>query len=103
MSDNAIPFRSPAYGAEIVFSCPECKRSCRFSEKQRALQHEVPVCNTWRAHKGNMQEFLRLALMQAKGNQILGEVGASEVERAPSDEKEKAKILEQLYEGLKKL
>lgn len=90
--------------APIEFLCPECQRPCRFSEKQRAVQHSDPTCKTWRAHKGgNMQEFLRLALMAAKGNMILGTAGASEVERAPNDPKATADLLEQIYEGMKKL
>lgn len=87
----------------IHFACPECKRQCRFSEKQRAVQHSEPTCKTWHAHKGNAQEFLRLALMAAKGNLILGSVGKAETTRPEDDEKTKAEILEQLYEGMKKL
>jgi hypothetical protein len=87
----------------IHFACPECKQQCRLSERQRAVQHAEPTCNTWRAHRTNMQEFLRLALMAARGNLILGTVGAAEVAAQPVDEKAKQEILEQLYEGLKKL
>lgn len=87
----------------IFFACPECKLQCRFSELQRAVQHAQPTCQTWRAHTANMQEFLRLALMAAKGNLILGTAGAAEVKEQPTDEKAKSEILEQLYEGLKKL
>lgn len=87
----------------IHFACPECKRPCRMSEKQRAVQHSEPTCKTWRAHAGKMQEFLRLAMMAAKGNLILGTAGAAEVKDQPTDEKAKNEILEQLYEGLKKL
>ncbi len=88
----------------IIFACPECQRPCRFSEKQRAVQHSEPTCKTWHAHKGNAEEFLRLALMAAKGNLILGSAGAAaRKDPAPDDEKTKAAILEQLYEGMKKL
>ena len=98
----------PGYNVH-EFLCPECKRPCRFSEKQRALQHSDPTCKTWRAHKGNAQEFLRLALMAAKGNLVLGAVGAAErtVDEGkpdtPEQKKERERVLEQLYEGLKKL
>lgn len=95
----------------ITFACPECRRSCIFSEKQRAVKHAEPTCKTWRAHQANMQEFLRLALMAAKGNMILGMAGerkqeeeiAPAPEQAAANEKAKAEILEQLHEGLKKL
>lgn len=107
-----------AAGAEpsiIYFACPDCKAQCRFSEKQKAVQHANPTCSTWRAHiPANMHEFLRLALMAAKGNLILGTAGASNVkapegeelpsaEQAAANDKAKNEILEQLYEGLKKL
>ncbi|HEY2406350.1 MAG TPA: hypothetical protein VGI10_10115 [Polyangiaceae bacterium] len=92
----------------IEFQCPGCARPCRVSIAQKAVQHSDPICAVWVAHKGDregkkMQDFLGLALMQAKGNMILGEAGATETERAPSDEKAKADILEQLYEGMKRL
>lgn len=103
-------------GSQVIFfACPECRRQCRFSEKQRAVQHSEPTCKTWRAHTSNMQEFLRLALMAARGNMILGTAGSGEVkqpepgeleaspEQAAANEKAKAEILEQLHEGLKKL
>lgn len=56
----------------IEFACPDCKRPCRLSEKQRAVQHSDPVCRTWRDHKtkGHMQEFLRLALVAAGGSPL---------------------------------
>ncbi len=85
------------------FKCPECSLTCRYSEKQRAVQHEEPTCKTWRAHQKDMAEFLRLALMAARGNLILGTAGAADVVSQPTDEKAKNEILEQLYEGLKKL
>ncbi len=96
----------------IYFACPECRQQCRFSERQRAVQHAEPTCQTWRAHRANMQEFLRLALMAAKGNLILGTVAGAappspestpSPEQAEANEKAKAEILEQLHEGLKKL
>jgi hypothetical protein len=94
----------------IFFACPECKRQCRLSERQKAVQHAEPTCQTWRAHKTNMQEFLRLALMAAKGNMILGTVGGAAppaIEPSPeqhaANEKAKAEIIDQLHEGLKKL
>lgn len=86
----------------IHFICPDCKLSCRLSAKQRAVQHALPHCRTWVAHKGNMQEFLRLALMAAKGNMI---VGNAQMERTDPKELERAKedIIEQVHEGLKRL
>ena len=89
--------------AVIDFACPECKRPCRVSDIQRAVQHSDPVCGTWRAHRGNMQEFLRLALMGAKGNLVLGELGKAEVQAQPTDENTKNRLLDELYEGMKKL
>ncbi len=93
------------------FECPECKRPCRFSEKQKALQHSDPTCKTWRSLKGNGQEFLRLALMAAKGNLVLGAIGESErtvEETKPGEDNDAARrarndVLEQIYEGMKKL
>ncbi len=89
----------------IEFSCPDCKRPCRFSEVQRAVQHSDPLCKTWNAHRTQPQEFLRLALMGAKGNLVLGASGSTE--RAPvasdTDEKLRNTVLEQIYEGIKKL
>lgn len=89
----------------IEFSCPECKRPCRMSEKQRAVQHSDPLCKTWVAHRSAPQEFLRLALMAAKGNLVLGQTGAAERQEQPSDHDEKVRneVLEQIYEGMKKL
>lgn len=91
--------------ATFNFDCPECKRPCRMSEEQRAVQHSDPVCNTWRVNRGKPEEFLRLALMAAKGNLVLGAVGASERNAQPTDTDEKLRndVLEQIYEGMKKL
>jgi hypothetical protein len=95
----------PTENRVIEFSCPECKQPCRMSEVQRAVQHSDPVCNTWRAHRQTPQEFLRLAMMAAKGNLVLGQAGAAERQSQPSDQDEKLRdqVLEQIYEGIKKL
>lgn len=83
----------------IVFECPDCKRPCRLSEKQRALQHSDPTCKTWRAHKGKGQEFLRLAFM-ARGGAAL-HLGNAQI--PVFDERQKNDAIEELHEGLKKL
>lgn len=86
------------------FSCPECGRSCQFSEVQHAVRHATPVCKTWVAHTGKRQEFLRLALMSARGgNWVLGDAGHQEKPTTEADQKLKAELVEQLREGLKKL
>ena len=106
----------------IEFRCPECKRHCRLSQRQRAVQHEVPECKTWLQHKraGDIQEFLRLALMSAGGaafNLGAAVIGATpnplEYEQAragalPSQhrefsDKEHGELIEELNEGLSKL
>lgn len=84
----------------IEFECPDCKRPCRFSSKQRALQHSDPTCKTWRAHKGKGQEFMKLAFMARGGNALdLSNAFITPTEAA----KQKADLVEQLHEGLKKL
>ncbi|HXJ69892.1 MAG TPA: hypothetical protein VNM39_13360 [Verrucomicrobiae bacterium] len=92
----------------ITFECPGCKRPCRVSGAQRAVQHSDPVCKLWVAHKGDrtgqkMQDFLGLALM-AKGAAALDLSGLQvpDAER-PFTEHEKNDAIEELHEGLKKL
>lgn len=87
------------------FECPDCKRDCRISITQRAVQHSLPECKTWSAHKGKAEEFLRLAMMAKGGAALnLGEVkidadGPSPEERA----KQKTELIDELNEGLKQL
>lgn len=89
----------------IEFECPACERPCRMSEEQRAVQHSDPVCKLWLEHRAKPQEFLRLALMAAKGNLVLGQAGASERQEQPSDNdaKVRSEVLDQIYEAMKKL
>lgn len=91
----------------IEFECPVCKRPCRVSITQKAVQHSDPVCKTWVAHKGDqtgkkMQDFLGLALM-TKG---AAAIDLANLGKAPGDkftEREKADAIEELHEGLKRL
>jgi hypothetical protein len=89
----------------VDFTCPECDRPCRFSEKQRALQHSNPVCKTWVAHKGRPQDFMGLALAAVRsisnGNLLLSDAGKQE--RSAGEERLRNDLIEQLHEGLKKL
>ncbi len=86
--------------ATHTFDCPDCKRQCRVSEEQRAVQHSDPVCKTWTAHKGKVHDFLTLALM-AKGVAVL-DVGKAQIDAEP-DKKARDEVIEQLHEGLKDL
>lgn len=91
----------------IEFECPECKRPCRVSIAQKAVQHSDPVCKTWVAHKGDrdgkrMQDFLGLALM-AKGAAAVDLSHVGNQEKPRFTEREKSDVVEQLHEGLKKL
>jgi len=89
----------------LFFTCPDCSLKCRWSEKQRALQHQEPTCKTWAAHKGKGHEFMRLALIAARpssrGGMALGAAGVQE--RPEAAERAQKELLEQIYEGLKKL
>lgn len=95
----------------IDFACPDCKRPCLLTQrappKQHELQHSNPVCKTWVAHKGKPQDFLGLALMAAKttaaGNLILSDAGKQETPDSAETVKQRQQILEQLYEGMKKI
>ena len=117
----------------ISFECPGCKRPCRVSGTQKAVQHSDPVCKLWIEHRGDrtgkrMQDFLGLALM-AKGSATgeLARLGKqpndtpTPTERAAFErlyaeqqaeqasaarvfsKREKDDAIEQLNEGLKKL
>lgn len=86
--------------ATHYFDCPDCKRECRVSDEQRAVQHSDPVCKTWTAHKGKVHEFLKLALM-AKGAAVL-DLSTTKID-AEADKKQRAEVTEQLHEGLKEL
>lgn len=84
------------------FNCPDCGRHCRVSTVQRAVQHEIPNCKTFHAHRGNMQEFLRLALMAKGGGAV--ELGNVKLDAEPDNRaRMKQDAIEELHEGLKKL
>ncbi len=108
----------------IEFKCPACKLQCRLSQRQRALQHQVPDCMVWLKHKraGDLQEFLRLALMSAGGAAF--ELGSATIDveltseekaieqrprAAPAvrplgfSERERKELIEEIAEGVKKL
>lgn len=110
---------------QVDFTCPGCKRACRVSQKQRAVQHQVPDCKLFTDHKraGTMQEFLRLALMATGGAAF--NLGNVTLDVAPSErrphwvpdevhvvsrpeqpqftDRQRNDVIEELSEGLKKL
>lgn len=98
----------------VTFECPVCKLSCRLSQRQRALQHQVPECVTFRKHKSDktLQEFLMLAFKAAALPELSNAV--IDVEWTPEEhaaerrlqritDKEREDLIEQIAEGVKKL
>ena len=43
------------------FTCPDCARSCLLNDATNAMQHELPMCNTYKKTKADGQKFLELA------------------------------------------
>lgn len=98
---------------EIQFACPMCHAACRLLQAERAVQHQKPNCSGFVKHQraNDMQEFLRLAMLQANGGAPL--LGNAALDAAPDGEeihtlrrtRERATrdLIEQLSEGVKKL